>query len=141
MIKFRTLHNLARVIDTSAIFTAATDGEASSFTNTYSNLFAIVNFNYFVAGTSRNVREYMTSLARRKVLQNHTAQTLREALAVTNLAIEVRNEKVVMPSNSSTSALLGSKTSRLSARFLFRPGTATSVLMSPYSSARSKGTA
>ena len=100
VIKFRSLHNLGRVIDTSAIFTAATDGEVSSFANTYSNLFAIVNVNDFVAGTSRNARKYMTSLARSKVLQNHTAQTLQEASAGTNLAIEVRNGKIVMPSNS-----------------------------------------
>ena len=99
MIKFRSLHNLGRVIDTSAIFSTATDGEVISFAHTYSNLFAIVSVNDFLAGTSRNARKYMKSLARSEVLQNHTAETLREASAGTNLAIEVRNGKIVVPSN------------------------------------------
>ena len=100
MIKFRSLHNLSRVIDTSAIFTTATDGEVSSFADTYADLFAIVNVNDFVARASRNARKYMTSIARSEVLRNHTAQTLREASAGTKLAIEVRNGKIVMPSKS-----------------------------------------
>ena len=99
IVKFRSLHNLGRVIDTSAIFTTATDGEVSSFADTYSNLFAI-NVNDFVAGTSRNARKYMTSLARSEVLRNHTAETLRKASAGTKLTIAVRNGKIVMPSKS-----------------------------------------
>ena len=100
LIKFRSLHNLSRVIDTSAIFSAATDGEVRSFAADYSNLFEIGDVDGLVAGTSRNARKYMTSLARSGVLGNHTAQTLREASDGTRLEIEVRNGKVVMPTRS-----------------------------------------
>ena len=100
LVKFRSLHNLARIIDTSTIFSTATDGEVTSFAADYSDLFEIVNVDEFVAGTSRNARKYMTSLARSGVLKNHTAQTLQEASAGTKLAIEVRNGRIVMPSIS-----------------------------------------
>ena len=100
LIKFRSLHNLGRVIDTSAIFSAATDGEVRSFAADYSNLFEIVDVNVFVAGTSRNARKYMTSLGRSGVLQNHTAQTLQQAAAGTRLPIEVQDGRIVMPTRS-----------------------------------------
>ena len=100
LIKFRSLHNLGRVIDTSAIFSAATDGEVRSFADDYPNLFEIANVDGLIAGTSRNARKYMTSLASSGVLRNHTAQTLRAASDGTGLEIEVRNGKVVMPSRS-----------------------------------------
>ncbi len=99
-IKFRSLHNLGRVIDTSAIFSAATDGEVRSFADDYSNLFEIAAVEEFVANTSRNARKCMKSLAKSGELKNHTAQTLRAASGSTNLEIEVRNGKVVMPSKS-----------------------------------------
>ena len=100
LIKFRSLHNLGRVIDTSAIFSAATDDEVSSFATDYSNLFEIGAVEGFVAGTSRNARKYMASLAKSRVLQNHTAETLRDAAAGTGLEIEVRHDKIVMPTRS-----------------------------------------
>ncbi len=53
-----------------------------------------------MAGTSRNARKYMASLLRSGVLRNHTAQTLRKASTGTQLEIEVRDDKVVMPTGS-----------------------------------------
>ena len=100
LIKFRSLHNLSRVIDTSTIFSAATDGEVRSFATDYSNLFEIGDVGGFVADTSRNARKYMASLARSGVLRDHTAQTLHEASDGTRLEIEVRDGKVVMPTRS-----------------------------------------
>ena len=100
LIKFRSLHNLSRVIDTSAIFSTATDGEVTSFAVDYSNLFEIVDVDGFVAGTSRNARRYLTSLARSGVLRNHTAQTLEQASTGTRLPLVVRNGRIVMPNNS-----------------------------------------
>ena len=97
MIKFRSLHNLGRVIDTSAIFSAATDGEIRFFADQHSNLFDIADVNGFVDSASRNARKYMASLAGSGVLDHHTAQTLQTASAGTMLAIEVTNGKVVMP--------------------------------------------
>ncbi len=100
MIKFRSLHNLGRVVDTSAIFRTATDREVSSFTADYSNLFEIPDVDGFVSRTSRNARKYMTSLAKSGVLRNHTAQTLLDASIHTRLEIKIRNGKIVMPSKS-----------------------------------------
>lgn len=100
LIKFRSLHNLGRVIDTSAIFSAATDGDVRSFATAYSNLFEIPDVNLFEADTSRNARKYMKSLARSGVLQHHTAQSLREASAGTKLVIEVQNGRILMPNRS-----------------------------------------
>lgn len=96
-VKFRSLHNLGRVIDTSAIFSVATDSDVRSFASEYSNLFEFADVDKFVAGMSRNARKYMMSLAKSKVLQNHTAQTLKEAAADTNLKIGVQDDKIVMP--------------------------------------------
>ena len=97
LIKFRSLYNLGRVINTSAIFSAATDGEVRSFAAAYSNLFEIADVNGFVNSASRNARKYMTSLARSGALRNHTAQTLQAASTGTKLAIAVQNGKIVMP--------------------------------------------
>ena len=97
MVKFRSLHNLGRVIDTSTIFSAATDGEVRSFASDYSNLFEIADVGMFVDGASRNARKYMASLARSDVLRNHTAASLQAASAGTKLTIELRNGRVAMP--------------------------------------------
>ena len=100
LIKFRSLHSLGRVIDTSAIFSAATDSEVSAFATTHSNIFDIADVNGFVDNSSRNARKYMASLAKAGVLQNHTAQSLQAASAGTNLNIVIRNNRIVMPARS-----------------------------------------
>ena len=100
LIKFRSLYNLGRIIDTSAIFRAATDGETRSFATLHSSLFEIPDVDRFVAHTSRNARKYMKSLVRRGVLQNHTAQSLQVASARTKLVIEIRNGRILMPNRS-----------------------------------------
>lgn len=100
LIKFRSLHNLSRVIDTSAIFSVATDNDVKSFAETHTNLFEISDVSQFVNYTSRNARKYMMSLVRSDILQSHTAQTLKDAAINTQLQIHVQNDKIVMPSKS-----------------------------------------
>lgn len=97
LIKFRSLHNLGRVINTSAIFSAATDREVRSFATEYSSLFEIPDISVFTSGTSRNARKYMKSIVKSGVLQHHTAQSLQAASAGTKLTIEVQNGRVLMP--------------------------------------------
>ena len=99
LIKFRSLHSLGRVIDTSRIFRAATDGEIAAFADTYADLFEVDDVDRFVDRSSRNARKYMASLASSGVLQEHTAASLRDASEPTGLTITVRNDRVVMPSN------------------------------------------
>lgn len=98
LIKFRSLHKLGRVIDTSAIFGAATDGDVRQFADDYSSMFDIPDQSAFVEGTSRNARKYITSVARSGVLRRHTVQSLRDAASGTKLEIRVKNGKIVMPS-------------------------------------------
>ena len=97
LIKFRSLHNLGRVIDTSVIFGAATDREVRQFAADYSSMFDFADVNSFVDGTSRNARKYIASVASSGVLRKHTVQSLQAATAGTKLKIEVSNGKVVMP--------------------------------------------
>ncbi len=99
LIKFRSLHNLGRVIDTSRIFRAATDNEIVAFADTYAALFEFDDVGHFVDRSSRNARKYMASLASSGVLQDHTATSLRDASEPTGLTITVRNDRIVMPSN------------------------------------------
>ena len=98
LIKFRSLRNLSRVIDTSAIFSIATDNDVKSFAETHMNLFEISDVSQFVSCTSQNARKYMMSVARSDVLQDHTAQTLKDEAMKTQLNIEVKNGKIIMPS-------------------------------------------
>ena len=100
LIKFRSLYNLSRIIDTSAIFDAATDKEVISFATGCSALFEINDVDGFVAGSNRNARKYMMSLTKSGVLRHHTPQTLQKASDGTGLKIKVRNGRVVMPTRS-----------------------------------------
>ncbi len=100
LIKFRSLYSLGRVIDTSAIFSAATDGEVRTFAVDYANLFEIADVDDFVNNTSRNARKYLASIARSEALRSHTAQTLQTASTGTRLSIVVQNGKIVVPSTS-----------------------------------------
>ena len=101
LIKFRSLHNLGRVIDTSVIFSTATDSEVEAFAETYSNLFQIDDLSGFLGCTSRNARKYVASLAKTEALQDHTARTLQGLSAETDLELEIQNDKIVMPRKSS----------------------------------------
>ena len=99
-LKFRSLHNLGHVIDTSAIFRTATDQEVESFAIKYSSVFEIDDVSVFVDRTNRNARKYMASLEHRDALNKHTAESLQEAAQGTNLTIEINNGKIFMPNES-----------------------------------------
>ncbi|MXX87028.1 MAG: hypothetical protein F4Y71_11270 [Acidobacteria bacterium] len=98
VIRFRSLYNLGRVIDTSVIFGAATDGEIRQFVADYASMFDVADVNAFLDATSRNARKYITSVGRSGVLKNHTVQSLQDATEGTKLELEVHNGKIVMPS-------------------------------------------
>lgn len=98
LIKFRSLHKLGRVIDTSVIFGAATDREVRQFSTDYSLMFDFGDVSAFVDATSRNARKYITSVARSGVLKKHTVQSLQGAATGTKLVMKVQNGKIVVPS-------------------------------------------
>lgn len=97
LIKFPSLHNLSRVIDTSAIFSVATDKDVKSFAEIHTNLFEISDVSQFVSCASQNARKYMMSIAKSGVLQHHTAQILKDKATKTHLSVELRNGKIIMP--------------------------------------------
>ena len=101
-IKFKSLHNLGRIIDTSTIFSEATEQDVKSFARDHSHIFDIDDIDYFVTHTSRNARKYLASVIESGVLQNHTPSSLQRATAGTKLTIQVSptNGKIMMPVSS-----------------------------------------
>lgn len=98
-VKFNSLHTLSRIINTSTIFSEATDPEVETFVQQHSSLFSL-DLGDFLANTSRNARKYITSLSASSSLQGHTAETLRDAARPTRLSITVKNRKILMPEDS-----------------------------------------
>ena len=96
-IKFRSLPSLSHVIDTSAIFRAATDQEVEAFAAKYLNVFEFDDVGAFVNRSSRKARRYMASLEDSGALDGHTAESLRAEAERTNLAIELDGDKIAMP--------------------------------------------
>ncbi len=105
-IKFRSLHNLGHVIDTSAIFRDATDQETEDFAIKYSNVFAIDDVTVFVDRSNRTARKYIASLEKSGALHGHTAESLQTAAQETNLTIMLNEGKIVMPQKSADIAKL-----------------------------------
>ena len=102
LLKFRSLHNLGRVIDTTGIFRAATDGEVRAFTQEYSTLFEFADVDGFVSSSNRNARKYMASITVNSTLQGKTATELHEKASETGLVLELTDEgdRIVMPTAS-----------------------------------------
>ena len=97
-IKFRSLHKLGRIIDTSGIFSAATNAEVRSFARKYSSLFDISDIDAFVSKASRNTRKYMASVEASRALQGHNPRTLLRATIGTKLRIQTNSSgKIEMP--------------------------------------------
>ena len=99
LVKFGSLHTLSRIIDTSSIFSEATDPEVEAFVEQHVDLFSL-NLGNFMENTSRNARKYITSLAASGSLQGHTAATLRHEAQQTDLSINIKNGRIVMPEHS-----------------------------------------
>ena len=103
-LKFRNLTHLSRVIDTAAIFHEATNEEVRTFADTLSNLFEFDggDVDRFVSSaSSRAARKCIASLNASGVLRNRSAEDLRRAAEPTNLTINIRDDKIVMPTRSS----------------------------------------
>ena len=100
LIKFKSLHMLGRVIDTSTIFSVASESEVNSFANDHLHLFDIIDLDEFISSTSRNARKYIASVVRSGALNNHTVQSLKTASKGTGININLTNNKIVMPQSS-----------------------------------------
>ena len=99
IIRFNSLHTLSRLMDTSSIFSEATDPEVTTFAEQHRGLFSL-DLDDFLDNTSRNARKYITSLASSGSLEGHTAETLREAAHPTDLSINIQSGRIVMPKRS-----------------------------------------
>ena len=101
LIKFRSLHKLGRIINTSRIFRAATDSEVQAFVQNSLNLFLVSDIDTFVKNTNRNARKYIKSIITQGILGQCTVRSLREEARKTRLDIRVKDHKIVMPEGSS----------------------------------------
>ena len=99
-IKFRSLHNLSRVIDTSEIFRAATDSEVVEFANDYANIIDFGDVDKFVLNSKRTARKLLAVLSGSGALKDHNAHTLKAASEGTNVKIDVNRGKILMPSTN-----------------------------------------
>ena len=99
-IKFRSLYDLRKVIDTSGIFKAATDLEVTGFVDSNASIFHIEDLDEFVGATSQASRKYIASIQRSQALESHDARSLQREAKATKLELEVHEGKIVMPTRS-----------------------------------------
>jgi len=99
-LKFRSLHALKRIMDTSEIFRAATDSEVFSFVDGYSEIIEVSDMDNFLQCTDAPSRKLISSLAKENTLENKDVQVLREEAEKTGLVLELNNGKIVVPQKS-----------------------------------------
>lgn len=102
-LKFRSLASLGRVIDTTAIFHEATDDEVRTFAGAYPNLFEFDgdDIDRFVnTASSRTARKCIASLNASGTLLTRSARALEAASKSTKLNLQIRGDRIVMPTKS-----------------------------------------
>ena len=96
-LKFRSLHTLGRLLDTSTMFMEATDSEVQTFATDNSSLFYISDIEVFMSMTTRSSRKYISSIMRADVLTGHTVQSLQAGMQATGLEVSTRDGKIEIP--------------------------------------------
>lgn len=101
LIKFRSLKNLGRIINTTTIFRAATNSDVRSFIKNNSKMFSVSNIDDFLNNTNRNARIYITSIRETGALKTHTVQTLLAKADMAKMNIQTdQGGKIMMPESS-----------------------------------------
>ena len=106
LLKFRSLHAMSRLLDTSTMFMEATNSDIERFTNDNEALFYVNDIDEFLASTTRTARKHIGSIMSADVLSGHTALSLQEAMRDTGLTVSVRNGRIEMPRRSTDIAEL-----------------------------------
>ena len=94
-IKFKSFHKLRSIIDLSAIYREATNEEVREFAG-HAKI-AVDDSDTFVDTADQQIRKLIHSIANEGLLSFHTAKDIQDAAKETKLPIEVRNGKIVMP--------------------------------------------
>jgi len=100
LLKFRSLHALGRVIDTSVILSIATDQDMRDFANDHSHLFEIPDPDAFATDVGLPARKSIARLIKSGDLGGHTVDTLQEAAQQARMPINVQNDRIQMPATS-----------------------------------------
>ncbi len=98
LVKFRSLHALGRILDTSSMFREATDGEVRDFTTSSAGLFHFGDPEEFVRNATRNSRKYISSIVATSALDGHTVDSLRDAMERTGLNVSLHQGRIAIPS-------------------------------------------
>lgn len=94
-IKFKSFHKLRSIIDLSAIYREATDEEVREFAVHAS--IGVDDPDAFVNTVDEQIRKLIHMVAKEKILDEHSAEDIQSAAAETKLTIEIRDDKIIMP--------------------------------------------
>lgn len=100
LLKFKSLHALGGLLDTSTIFNEATDAEVESFVAANHNLFHFGETGGFLSNANRNARKYISSILASRALSEQNVTSLRAAMEETGLHVVIRDRKIAMPTDS-----------------------------------------
>lgn len=102
VIKFKSLHKLGGIIDTSEIFSVATDSEIHDFVGNCTHLFHDFDADEFLSNTDRNARKNISLLNQTMVLNDHTTDTIRDAAVEARHSLSFADDgKIEMPTKKS----------------------------------------
>ena len=95
-IKFKSQQKLRHIIDLSHIYRAATDNEVKTFA-THESL-DVMDVANFMDSADQVTRKLIHVVNKNEILDNHKPDKIVEAAKKTYLTLEVRNNKIVIPS-------------------------------------------
>lgn len=98
-VKFKSLHQLSKIIDTTDIYHEASDAELETFAG--HELFDVSDVETFKSATNSRARGYLHSVLKDNLLDDQTADSLQHEAMLTELEIAVHEGKVVVPEQSS----------------------------------------
>ena len=94
-VKFKSLYQLARIIDTSDIYHEATNAELDVFAS--NGLFRVADVEVFKEAASSRARGHIHTVLTDRALDGCTAEGIKQAAGETGLDIEVRGDRIIMP--------------------------------------------
>lgn len=94
-IKFKSMYALRSIIDMGAIYMEASKEDVRAFAN-HRNLFVSDEYG-FVQTANEPIRKLIAAIMDDGVLENFSVEDIRKAAASTQLKIEVKNGRIVLP--------------------------------------------
>lgn len=97
-IKFKSQQKLRSIINMLEIYRAATDAEVQDFAR-HANL-DVADIAAFTAATNQTSRKLIHAVMQNAVLDTYTSVAIQSAADTTGLSVEVRNGRIVMPTEN-----------------------------------------